>query len=121
MSKSAKSARSAKRKKEKAGRKNANTARYASLRDAGINQKSKRFSLKAKRAKLVRVNRVKKPAPTSIARQAELFHIEQAIAKAKSVKAKERIAAINARKAKSNAKLEKHLAVMDAAKARAML
>jgi hypothetical protein len=55
MSKHAKSARALKRRQEKAKRKAAQRARYATYRDQGVNQKSKRF-MRQKR-KLVRTRR----------------------------------------------------------------
>ena len=54
MSKKIKSAQRKKRRDQKRARKAANTARYAALRDAGQNQKSKRFQSGKRRAKRVR-------------------------------------------------------------------
>jgi hypothetical protein len=55
MSKKSKSAERQKRRDLKRARRAANAARYAALRDAGKNQKSKRFQLGERRVKPIRV------------------------------------------------------------------
>lgn len=119
MSKSAKSARALKRKKEKAGRKASNTARYAAMRDAGQNQKSKRARLNAKRIDRIRTKRNKKPAPVSLARQVELDRVEAALEKAKQERIRAHGLLVKSRKEKRAAKLTKHLSVVEASKLRA--
>jgi len=49
MGKTSKSARAERRKKEKRSRKEQNAAKYAAMRDAGQNKKSKRFILNSQR------------------------------------------------------------------------
>lgn len=110
MGKAAKSARALKRKKEKAGRKSANSARYAAMRDAGTNSKSKRNKLKAKRATSIRIKRNKKSA-ISYARLVELEVIAERIAKANEQKQKKAVVLKQIRKQKKAKKVAKNVAI----------